>query len=353
VIRVLLAEDSAVTREHLTHILDADPALQVVGQARNGEEAVELVEALRPDVIVMDVQMPRVDGYEATRRIMERIPTPIVMVSAHSSMFEGKAFEALAAGALVLLNKPNGPGHPDSAGGTMKLVATVKLMAEVKVVRRWPTGKSPPRRDVVTIQPNRKIRVVAIGASAGGPPTIAEILAGLPADLSCPILVVQHIAAGFAGGLAEWLGRSTSLAVKLAEPDEPTRAGAVYVAPDGLHMGISTAGRITLTDEIEADGFRPSASYLMRSVARSYRAAALGVLLTGMGRDGAAGLLELREQGGITIAQDKESSVVFGMPMEAIRLGAAEHVLPPRRISQAIKSLVAGLGTVENTEDGR
>lgn len=351
-IRVLLAEDSAVTREHLTHVLDADPALQVVGQARNGEEAVELVEALRPDVIVMDVQMPRVDGYEATRRIMERTPTPIVMVSAHASKVEGKAFEALAAGALVLLNKPNGPGLPGSAGATMKLVATVKLMAEVKVVRRWPTGSSPPRRDVVTIQPNRKIRVVAIGASAGGPPTIAEILAGLPADLSCPILVVQHIAAGFAGGLAEWLARSTSLAVKLAEPNEPARPGAVYVAPDDLHMGISATGRITLTDELEADGFRPSASYLMRSVARSYGAAALGVLLTGMGRDGADGLLELREQGAITIAQDKESSVVFGMPMEAIRLGAAEHVLPPRRISQAIKSLVAGL-PVENTQAGR
>jgi two-component system chemotaxis response regulator CheB len=218
-------------------------------------------------------------------------------------------------------------------------------MAEVKVVRRWrKRGAEPePQRFASRIDGSaRKIRVVAIGASAGGPPTVAEILSGLPADLSCPVLVVQHIAPGFAGGLAEWLGRATSLPVKLAELDEPARPSTVYVAPDNVHMGIAEGGRIQLTTEGDPDGFRPSASHLLRSVASSCGSAAIGVLLTGMGRDGAAGLLELREAGGVTIAQDKESSVVFGMPMEAIRLGAAEHVLPPKKISEAIRSLVGG-----------
>ena len=341
-IRVLVAEDSAVTREYLVHLLDGDPALEVIGQARDGQEAVELAEGLRPDVIVMDIEMPRMDGYEATRRIMEHAPTPIVTVSAHSSELEARAFEALRAGALVLLNKPSGPGSPDSAASALRLVETVKLMADVKVVRRWaangPVRQPPPSR----IGATRRIRIVAIGASAGGPPAVAEILAGLPAGLPCPILLVQHIAPGFAGGLAEWLGRSTPLDVKLAENDEPARGGTVYVAPDGVHLGIEDNGRIRLTTDAETDGFRPSATYLLRSLARSYGAAAVGVLLTGMGRDGAAGLLELRERGGVTIAQDKESSVVFGMPMEAIRLGAAEYVLPPKRISEAITTLLDG-----------
>jgi two-component system chemotaxis response regulator CheB len=339
VIRIVVAEDSAVTREYLVHLLNADPALEVVGQARDGGEAIELVEALRPDVVLMDVVMPRVDGYEATRRIMEHVATPIVMVSAHSSGFESKAFEALRAGALVLLNKPAGPGHPDSAAEADILLSTVKLMAEVKVVRRWAGSSRPEPREAAPIPLRRVIRAVAVGASAGGPPVVAEILSALPRDLSCPILVVQHIAPGFAAGLADWLGRSTALAVKLAEPDEPAVSGTVYLAPDDVQMGISATGRVRLTDDGATEGFRPSASHLLRSVARSYGAAAIGVLLTGMGRDGAAGLLELRERGGVTIAQDKESSVVFGMPMEAIRLGAAEHVLSPGRIAETILAL--------------
>lgn len=339
-IRVLVAEDSRAAMEHLVQILEADPALQVVGRARTGGEAVELVAKLRPDVIVMDVELPRMDGLEATRRIMTSLPRPIVLVTAHSDELEAKAFEALEAGALTVLDKPRAPGRRNAAGAEAQLVATVKLMSEVKVVRRWPARNDRrwPQKPAVSARP--KVRIVALGASAGGPPAVAEILTRLPGGLSCPVLLVQHIAPGFAASFADWLDRSTTLTVKLAGQDERLLPGTVYVAPDGAQMGVSSTGRIRLTDEVSVDGFRPSASYLLRSVARAYGRAAIGVLLTGMGRDGAAGLLELRRAGGVTIAQDRESSVVFGMPGEAIRLGAAEHVLRPAQIAETIAALV-------------
>jgi len=342
-IRVLVAEDSAVARELLVALLEQDPMLRVVGTARDGLEAVAEAERLRPDVILMDVHMPRMNGFEATRRIMERVPTPIVIVSASISREEvALTFEALKAGALTVVDKPGGPGHPDHAEDARRLLETVRLMAEVKVVRRWPRrgrpGPFPP-----SVGADRKIRVVAIGASTGGPQVVAEILSQLPGDLGVPILLVQHIAPGFAPGLAEWLGQGTPFAVKLAEPGEPARPGTVYIAPDGSQMGIAKDGRIRLTGEVAEDGFRPSASYLFQSVAETYGRSAIGILLTGMGRDGAAGLRRLREAGGLTIAQDEESSVIFGMPGEAVRLGAAEHVLSPEQIVVTIRSLVGGL----------
>ena len=339
-IRVLLVEDSVVTREYLSHLLGQDPAIEVVGTARDGVEAVEQAQRLKPDLVLMDVHMPRMNGYEATRQIMERSPAPIVMISASLDQGEvAMTFAALEAGALTVLPKPVGPGHPLHADSTRKVVETVKLMAEVKVVRRWPKRDSPPAPIPSLDAGERRVRLVAIGASTGGPPAVAEILKGLPADLGFPILFVQHIAPGFAGGLVEWLRQVTPLAVKLAEPDELVQAGSVYVAADGAQMGITRQGRIRVTNEAAPDGFCPSVSHLFESAAEAYGRAALGVLLTGMGRDGAAGLRRLREAGGLTIAQDEESSVVFGMPQEAIRLGAAEKVLNPSEIGQAIRAL--------------
>lgn len=214
-IRVLVADDSATVREYLIFLLGQDPELQVVGAACNGREAVEQAERLRPDVILMDVHMPRMNGYEATRQIMERVPMPIVMVSASLSRDEvAMTFEALKAGALMVVEKPGGPDHPSHAEAAKRLVEAVKLMAEVKVVRRWRTKEQvacPP-----TVRA-RQFRVVAIGASTGGPQVVAEILRGLPRDLEVPLLVVQHIAPGFTRGLSEWLGMETRLTVKLAE----------------------------------------------------------------------------------------------------------------------------------------
>lgn len=341
-IRVLVAEDSAVTREYLVYLLGRDPALQVVGTARDGQDAVEQAERLKPDLIVMDVHMPRMNGYEATRQIMERVPTPIVMVSASSTRYEATAaFEALKAGALTVVQKPIGPDHPDQAESVRRLVQTVKLMAGVKVVRRWPKRERSAPPSPLSAKADRTMRLIAVGGSTGAPQVIADILARLPSDLGAPILVVQHIAPGFIGGFAEWLAQETRLAVKLAEPGEVTRSGTVYLAPEGSQTGITKDGRIRLTREPTEEGFCPSASYLFRSVAEAYGRSAIGIILTGMGRDGATGLKRLRDAGGVTIAQDEESCVIFGMPQEAIRQGAVEHVLSPEQIVGAIRSLVS------------
>jgi len=340
-IRVLLAEDSAVTREYLVYLLDQDPVLRVVGTAPNGLEAVKQAEQIKPDIIVMDVHMPVMNGFEATRKIMERVPAPIVMISASLSREEtALTFEALSAGALTVVDKPGGLDHPEHAESARRLVQTVKLMAEVKVVRRWPRRERPVPPSPIPTRPDRKIRLIAIGASTGGPPVLAQILRGLPPDLTVPVLIVQHIAPGFTEGLAEWLGQGTPLGVKVAQPGEAVRSGIVYLAPDRFQMGITKDGRIHLRGGPMADGFCPSASYLFESVAEGYGRSAIGILLTGMGRDGAAGLKRLREAGGATIAQDENTSVVFGMPQEAIRLGAAEYVLSPEQIARLIRTLV-------------
>jgi two-component system chemotaxis response regulator CheB len=335
-IRALLAEGSAVVREYLAAVLDKDPEIEVVGTARDGVEAVEQAERLRPDVILMDVHMPRMSGLEATRQIMSRVPTPIVLVTDGFSRDEtALGFEAIKAGALTVLDKPRGPDDP----GTRELTRTVKAMAEVKVVRRWPRRERAGIHPLVRKEPGPKIRVIAIGASTGGPAALVEALGDLRGTLAVPVLVVQHITPGFTAGLAEWLANQTRLPVKLAENGEPTCDGVVYLAPDGLEMGMGTDGRIRLTSEKAGDGLRPSADHLFASLAQARGPSALGILLTGMGRDGAEGLRRLRASGAVTVAQDEATSVVFGMPGEALRLGAVEHVLSPRQIGRMIRSL--------------
>ncbi len=341
-IRVLIAEDSAVTREYLLFVMDEDPGLEVVGVACNGEEAVEFAERLRPDVIVMDVHMPVLDGFDATRQIMERAPTPIVMATASSSQSETRSgFRALEAGALILLDKPPGPWDPDHEEAARELVRTVKLMAEVKVVRRWAPGGSangaapPPPR----FEPVRSPRVIAIGASTGGPQALATILSALPGTLPVPVVLVQHISHGFVDGFVDWLGTRTELPAVLAAPGQDLRPGTVHVAPGDRHLGITREGRITLTGGPPINGFRPSITHLFDTVAKACGREAVGVLLTGMGRDGAAGLRRMRDAGALTIAQDEASSVVFGMPGEAVLLGAAMDVLAPEEIAGALRAL--------------
>ena len=343
-IRVLVVEDSPVVREFLVHILGSDSGIRVVGTASNGEEALEAVRLERPDVITMDIHMPRLDGLEATRRIMESHPTPIVIVSGSEKSGEvATAFSAMDAGALAVLPRPRGIGHPAHEATARELVQTVKLMSEVKVVRRW----SRARRDAPAPRPTEmgfasepaKVRIVAIGASTGGPPALQTILAALPKDFPAPLVIVQHMAAGFVRGFVEWLAQSSSLPLHIATHRELMLPGHAYVAPDEHQMKVERGGRLALTEDGPENGLRPSVAYLFRSIAEVYGCDAVAGLLTGMGRDGAEELRLLKDKGAVTFAQDKDSSVVHGMPGEAIRLDAAMLVLPPEKIAAVLTNL--------------
>ena len=345
-IKVLVVEDSPVVREVLVHILGADPGIQVIGTANDGEQALEAVARTRPDVVTMDIHMPKLDGLEATRRIMETHPTPIVIVSGSVDAREvATTFRAIEAGAVAVLRRPAGIGHPDHEASAGELVQTVKLMSEVKVIKRWPKAwrrpelPRPAEAHRAQVEAKVKVKLIAIGASTGGPPVLQTILVALPQDFPLPVLIVQHMAAGFTQGFVQWLAQTSSLPVHLATHDELIRPGHVYVAPDEFQMRVERGGKIVLTKDEPENGLRPSVSYLLRSVAEVYGGDAVAGLLTGMGRDGAEELKLLKEQGAVTFAQDKESSVVHGMPGAAIELDAATLVLPPEKIAATLASL--------------
>ncbi|MCZ7402804.1 MAG: chemotaxis-specific protein-glutamate methyltransferase CheB [Candidatus Methanoperedens sp.] len=341
-IKVLVVDDSPVAQELLIHILSSDPGIEIIGTASNGEDAIKETKHLSPDVITMDIHMPKMDGYEATRRIMETCPVPIVIVTGSTGAQEvSMAMRVIEAGALAFVQKPRGIGHPDYQDDVSRFIQTVKLMSEVKVVRR----RAFPRRETnqtveVKLERQPEIQLVAIGASTGGPPVLQTILSKLPGNFPVPVLIVQHMAAGFIQGFMEWLGQTSSLPVHVATHGEFILPGHVYLAPDGFAMKPDRYGRISLArGEIE-NGLCPSVSYLFRSVAEVFGKNAVGILLTGMGKDGAEELKLMKEKGAITIAQDKESSVVHGMPGEAINLDAAMYVLSPEKIAAVLSGLV-------------
>ncbi|WP_188795880.1 chemotaxis-specific protein-glutamate methyltransferase CheB [Dyella nitratireducens] len=338
-IKVLVVEDSSVVRDFLVYVLGSDPDLDIVGTARDGEEALDAVRRYRPDVITMDLHMPKMDGLEATRRIMETMPTPIVIVSgSHDAKELAATFKAIEAGALTVMATPKGMGHPHHASTAKELVQAVKLMSEIKLVRRWPRTNNKTGALPETIAPSApaRIRVVAIGASTGGPPAIQTVLGRLSKEFPLPVLIVQHMTASFTEGFVEWLRPAIKLPIQVARNHEVMKPGHVYVAPDGFQMKVSYGDIIVLTTDPPESGSRPSASYLFRSVAEVYGGEVIAGLLSGMGRDGAQALQLLREKGAITFAQDEASSVVHGMPGEAIRLHAAMHVLPLDKIAEMV-----------------
>jgi two-component system chemotaxis response regulator CheB len=346
-LKVLVVDDSQVVCEFLVHILSSDPELQVIGTASDGDEAVRAAISLKPDVITMDIHMPKMDGFEATRRIMETYPVPIVIVTASSSASEiAGTFRAVEAGALTLVPRPAGIGHPQHETTVKKLIETVKLMSEVKVVRRRASRQrermDPSILPPVEIKSERivdEVKCVVIGASTGGPPVLQTILSRLPKEFSFPVLIVQHMAAGFVEGFAEWLTRVSAHPVHMAIDGEHFLPGHIYVAPDGFHMGVGAGKRITLSKEKPENSLRPSVSYLFRSVAQTFGKNSVGVLLSGIGRDGAEELKTMKDKGALTIAQDRESSVVYGMPGEAVKLDAATYVLSPEGIGSVLRGI--------------
>jgi two-component system chemotaxis response regulator CheB len=355
-IRCLLVDDSRSFRAVLRHILSRAPGVEVVGEASDGHEAVSLVRTLRPDVVTMDVRMPHRDGLSALEEIMRVAPTPVVVVSAEADgLAQQLSFRALQLGAIEVLAKPREPGTQRFERQAEAIRQAVRAVAGLVLVgrRRAPTPPAAPapaprpRQDPPALPrpgaplPAGGADVVAIAASTGGPAALATILAALPGDLPTPLLVAQHIAAGFEAGLARWLGSTTRLAVRIAEHGAALVRGTVYVALDGRHLGVSR-GRIHLSDEPPVEGFRPSATHLFASVAREYGPRAAGFVLSGMGSDGAGGLALVRTAGGYTAAQSEATSVIFGMPRVALECGAAAHELDVDEIPKVIERLAAG-----------
>jgi two-component system chemotaxis response regulator CheB len=364
-VSVLIVEDSPSAAQLLSFILKSDPAIRVAGIAANGEEALHQLGRLSVDVVTMDINLPGMNGFETTRRIMETRPVPIVIVSSlvGSSPDASSPFRVMEEGALALLAKPPGPGHPDYEKRAGELVRTVKMISEIKVFRRKvPMARAAERRrsaapasppvpavppetapfpvPAAPVRAGGRYRAVAVGASTGGPAVIKSIFDLLGPDFPLPILVVQHIAAGFTEGFADWIRKATGFPTRVARHGEALSPGTAYIAPDAAHMGLSKGGTIALDaarDPIH--GMRPSVSFLFESFARALGGRGIGVILSGMGADGSKELGLIREQGGVTIAQEPASCIVPGMPGEAERLGSTGLVLPPEAIAKKLLSL--------------
>jgi two-component system, chemotaxis family, protein-glutamate methylesterase/glutaminase len=342
VIRVLLVDDSASVRAVLRRFFAKTADLQVVGEAEDGAQAVEAVLAVEPHVVVMDLQMPVMDGYDAIERIMALRPTPIVVLSSRANRNQMQtAFEAMRRGALEVLPKPEDTPSwqhlAESLPGTVRAVA----QARAQPLARRPPPAGPARaaaRAVADPIAHRvPLRYVAIGASTGGPAVIRELLLEIPAEAPVSLLIVQHIAAGFEVGFADWLNKEFPHDVRLAKDGERPRPGAVRLAPGGAHLLLEADGALRLDAGTPARrGHRPSVDELFLSCAQSCPRQVAGVILTGMGADGAEGLLALRRAGGLTLAQDEASSVVFGMPRVALERGATDVALPPRELARAL-----------------
>lgn len=341
-IKVLVVEDSLTAQKILVKILSADSEIEVVAVASSGEEALEKLQHISPDLITMDIHMPGMDGLEVTRKIMETKPVPIVVVSA-SCLVEDieRAFQLIEAGALTAIAKPIAIGSGDFEATAWRLVQTVKDMAAVKVIKRWPKKlKEKEKASEIADNPIPEIKpydVIAIGASTGGPQAIETILKKLPSNYPASILMVQHIAPGFLGGMVEWLDNILALHVKVAQDGELLKPGTVYLSPEGKHLGLDKESRIVLSSAEPLGGHRPAVAFLFQTLAQNY-SDCLAILLTGMGKDGAAELLELKRRGATTIAQDKESSVIHGMPGAAIALGAHCHILNLESIASLLLS---------------
>ncbi len=339
----MLVEDSPTVRTLLCHIIDRDPRLQLAAVCVSAEEALDSIAQVAPDVVSMDIRLPVMDGLEATRRIMSEHPTPIVVIadSIHDTTL-GIAMNALKAGALTVVEKPAGPG----AGAYDKIADAIAtqlyIMSQVPVIRRRGGFGAPvARKPTPDVSPPSRASIVGIAASTGGPPALAAVLGGLSSKFPAPILLVQHMGPPFMEGFASWLNDQTELNVKLAESREIPMPGTVYVAPGDRHLELAPGNFLRLTSDPPLASQRPAANCLFQSLARVAGPKAVGVLLTGMGEDGARGLVEMKGAGAFTIAEDETTSVVYGMPAAAVRMGGVSLSLPQDLIAARLTQLTA------------
>jgi len=340
-IRILIADDSELTRVVLRDLLSQDASLEIAGEVCDGLAAVEQTAKLKPDLVIMDVMMPRMDGLEAVAEIMAATPTPILMLSANTDPHDSRgAFAAIKLGALDVMAKPSGVVTEAFSQIAGQLIAKVKSLSRIQVIHHYRVQRSKVEKVPVCL-PAGPRRILAIGASTGGPKAVMQILQELPKNLPAAVLIVQHIADGFAPGFADWLDRESTLSVRLARSGDKLQAGTVLVAPNSGHLTVQS-NRVVLDDSAPLHNCRPAVDALFNSLARQELAAeTVALLLTGMGTDGADGLGRLQERGAYTIAQDEVSSAIFGMPKAAIERGAATQVLPLEQVAEVVCRLFA------------
>jgi two-component system chemotaxis response regulator CheB len=344
-IRVMIVEDSAVVRALLEYSIGCDPRLDVCASAGSAEEALEILEHLLPDVIAMDLRLPGMDGLEATRRIMSKKPIPIVVVAAcvESGRWNSIPMEALRAGALTVLEKPPGTTHAEYEAVASRLCTQLVIMSQVKLVRQYGNGGTPSPRACIPRPRDGSpsvFKMLGITASTGGPGALVQLLRALGPAFPLPILLVQHMTAGFIEGFASWLGGVSPFSAKVVKDGCIPAARTLHMASAERHLRLD-AGRLRLDAGNPVSFQRPSGTVLFQSMARDLGADALGVLLTGMGEDGASGLLDIRRSGGYTIAEDESTAVVYGMPGAAVRMGAVCESLPLPAIAARVMELVS------------
>ena len=350
-IRVLIVDDSAYMCRVLREIINADPQLEVVGQGRDGRDAVAMAESLKPDVITMDINMPHVDGLQATELIMSQHPRPIVIVSSESREGASSTLRALELGAIDFVPKPSTGIDLDMKSVREELARKLKLAAKVRVVRTATRSKVAPAgaatRDSssgsAASSGSARFPLVVVAASTGGPAAVTKLVAGLPKDFAAAVFLVLHMPPAFTQPFIGQLREVAALPVKEAQTDETPQSGKIYVCPGASHLRISPSGKIVLDFGARIDGYRPCADVALQTASAYARASVVAVILTGMGNDGSKGAVTVRAAGGCVLAQDEATSMIFGMPAEAIKTGAVNEVLPLRDIPSAIERRVARL----------
>ncbi|MBI5560059.1 MAG: chemotaxis-specific protein-glutamate methyltransferase CheB [Deltaproteobacteria bacterium] len=350
-IKILIVDDSMITHVLLKRMLSAFPGISVVGTAKNGQEALSLIPVMNPDVISTDLHMPVMDGLAFVKEVMEKYPRPILVVSV--SVQKGQnhnIFSLLEAGALDVFPKPRSGLESEYLKKAGELAGKIKILAGVRVFRKTKKGAAPLHHTLMPIKiagGHTALKAVCIGASTGGPQALNLILSQLPSDFPLPIVCIQHISEGFLPGLIEWLRSASEMKVEMAQEGGTPLPGVVYFPMEGAHLVIDDKWRFGYSFEPPLYGHRPSITVTFRSIAERCGAASIGVILTGMGQDGAEGLKDIRKAGGITMAQDEKTSVVFGMPRHAIEIGAAGRILPVDEMAAALIDEAYPAGRVE------